>query len=334
MHKKLALLFLHLLIPSALYAADMAITPFRAVNQQPTLQVYGLPLDSSADITPPGRLNVALIEEIASSYRNSSSAGEQLLFDGESYRTTLAIRYGIDDRFEAGLNIPYIIYGGGFLDSFITGWHDTFGMPQGGRDSAPKGAINYRYRHNGVEKLSMSRSGSGVGDISLTGGMKLYAAADAGSRKSVALRGDLKLPTGESGALRGSGSTDLAVSLCGMMNNASAWGTFGLYGSVGALAMTDGRLLAGQHNNFAGFGTVGAGWGPASWLSLKVQLNAATPFYAHSSLPELANVSLLLVSGGALLLPDNYQLDIGVAEDVAVGTAPDVAFHFGLSKLF
>jgi hypothetical protein len=334
MNKILCLFLVHLFIPAVLYAADMEITPFKTFNQQPTLQVYGLPLDSSAVITPQGRLNVALVEDLASSYRNNSSASEQLVFDGESYRTTLAIKYGIDDRFDVGLNIPYILYGGGFLDSFIIGWHDTFGMPQGGRDIAPKGAINYSYRQNGVDKLTMNRSGSGVGDISLTGGVKLYATADAGSRKNVALRGDLKLPTGESGALRGSGSTDLAVSLCGTINDSTPWGTFGLYGSIGTLAMTDSRLLADQHNNFAGFGTVGAGWSPAHWISFKVQLNAATPFYSHSSLTELANASLLLVTGGALLLPGNYQLDIGVAEDIAVGTAPDVTFHFGLSKLF
>jgi len=334
MNKIRCLLFLHLLIPSVLCAADMEITPFKTFNQQPTVQVYGLPLDSSAVITPSGRVNVALVEDVASSYRNKSRADEELVFDGESYRTTLAIRYGIGDRFEAGLNIPYVLYSGGFLDSFIIDWHDTFALPQGGRDRAPKGEVIYSYSRNGVEKLKMDSSGSGVGDISLTAGMKLYASTDVSSRKSIALRGDLKLPTGKSSALRGSGSTDLAVSLCGSMNDSAEWGTFGLYGSVGALAMTDSRLLADQHNNFAGFGTVGAGWGPTSWISFKVQLNATTPFYAHSSLTELTDPSLLLVTGGALLFPGDYQLDIGVAEDVAVGTAPDVTFHFGLSKLF
>lgn len=334
MTKALSLLLLLLLAPQALCAADMEITPFRTFNQQPTLQVFGLPLDSSAAITPAGRLKVALVEEIANAYRMSSKAGEQLLFDGESYRTTLAISYGFGDRFEAGVNIPYVIYGGGFLDGFITGFHDTFGMPQGERDNAPKGRVNYSYHRNGLEKLRMNRSGSGIGDISLTGAMQLYAADDAASRQHLALRADLKLPTGEVGSLRGSGSTDLAVSLCGSITDATEWGTLGVFGSVGGLAMTDGRVIADQQNNFAGFGTVGIGWGPASWISFKVQLNATTPLYSHSSLTELSQASMLLVSGGALLLPGNYQLDLAVGEDVAVGTAPDVAFHVGLSKQF
>lgn len=334
MNTIICLLLLLLLTPAALFSADMEITPFKTINQQPTMQVFGLPLDSSAAITPPGRMKVAIVEDLASSYTTNSSADEQLVFDGEAYRTTLAFRYGINDRFEVGLNIPYVLYGGGFLDNFIVDWHDTFGLPQGGRDQAAKGSINYSYRRNGVDKLKMTSSGSGVGDISLTGGMKLYAAASADSRKSVALRGDLKLPTGDSGSLQGSGSTDLAVSLCAMLNNYTGWGTVGLFGSVGALAMTDSRLLADQHNNFAAFGTFGAGWGPASWISFKLQLNGTTPFYRHSQLAELSRPSLLLVTGGALLLPDSYQLDIGVAEDIVVGTAPDVTFHLGLSKQF
>jgi hypothetical protein len=119
-----------------------------------------------------------------------------------------------------------------------------------------------------------------------------------------------------------------------MTNSFTRWGTLGLFGSVGGLAMTDSRVLGGQQNNFAGFGTAGAGWSPSSWISFKLQLNATTPFYSHSSLAELSKPSFLLVIGGALMFPDEYLLDIGVSEDVSVGTAPDVTFHLALNKPF
>lgn len=332
---KLSFVLSFLLLAAApLPAADMAITPFKTFNQQPTLQLYGLPLDATAAITPPGRFTVALLQEVASSYTVNSSATEQLVFDGEGSRSTLTVRYGLADRFEAGVNIPYVAYGGGFLDSFIVDWHDVFGLPQGGRDGAAKGVINYRYRRDGVTRLQLNRSGSGIGDISLVGGMRLHDTVGDRSRERLALRADLKLPTGEVAGLRGSGSTDLALSLCALQESSSRWGSFGLFGSLGGLAMTDGRVLADQQNNFAAFGSLGVGWGPVSWISFKLQLNAATPFYRHTALAELGRGSLLLVTGGALLLPDNYQLDIGVGEDVAVGTAPDVTFHFGLSRQF
>jgi Protein of unknown function (DUF3187) len=317
-----------------LYAADMEIIPFRTINQSPLVQIYGLPAESAATIVPAGRLAVGLTQDLASEYTVSRATGEQISLDGESYRWTLSARYGINDRFEAGIYIPYLLYGGGFLDGFIVDWHNTFGMPQGGRDTAPKDRLSYRYRRNGVQKLAMDQAGSGIGDISLAVGMKLFEERVEASHDAMALRVTVKLPTGDSSYLRGSGITDFALSLCGSMNNFTEWGSLGVFGSIGGMAMTRGDVLADQQNNLAGFGTLGLGWGPAEWISFKVQLNAATAMYHGSSLDELSKVSLVLISGGAVKLPGGCLLDIGVSEDVAVTTAPDVAFHLGLSRQF
>jgi len=315
-------------------AADMEITPFRTNNQSPLVQIFGLPAESSATVTPAGRVTVSLSQDIGSEYTLNGTNFEQITLDGESYRWTLAARYGLDERFEAGVDIPYILYGGGFLDSFIIDWHQAFSLPQGGRDTGPRNRLIYSYRKDGVVKLKMNRADSGIGDIAFSGGMKLYDVHDSGAHDSLALRSSIKLPTGESSSLRGSGSTDISLALCGSMNNFTEWGSLGLFGSVGGLAMTRGDVLADQQNNLAGFGTVGLGWGPAEWISFKLQLNGNTAFYRNSSLTELSKNSLMLVTGGALKLPAGYLLDIGVSEDLIVATAPDVAFHLGLSKRF
>ncbi len=110
------------------------------------------------------------------------------------------------------------MYGGGFLDSFIIGWHDTFGLPQGGRDRAPKNRLAYSYRDSQGQKLLMNRSGEGVGDIVLTGGLKLYEDKSAVLHDTLALRATAKLPTGDSAQLRGSGAAGGSVSLCGALN--------------------------------------------------------------------------------------------------------------------
>jgi len=315
-------------------AADMEITPFRTVNQSPLAQIYGLPAESSATVTPAGRLTVNLTQDIASEYTLNRNPSEQIILDGESYRWTLAARYGIGERFEAGVEIPYILYGGGFMDGLIIDWHRTFGLHQGGRDAAVKDRLSYRYTKNGVEKLRMEQAGSGIGDIVLSGGMKLIDDQGSTARDSLALRSSIKLPTGDSGSLRGSGSTDFSLSLCGSMNNFTEWGSLGVFGSLGGLAMTRGDVLADQQNHLAGFGTLGLGWGPAEWISFKVQINAHTPIYHDSSLEELSQTAVMLVGGGALQLPGGYLLDISVSEDAAVATAPDFGFSLGLSKRF
>jgi hypothetical protein len=315
-------------------AADMEITPFRTVNQSPLVQIFGLPAETSATVTPAGRLAVSLNQDIASEYTVNITPSEQITLDGESYRWTLATRYGIGDRFEAGVEIPYILYGGGFMDGLIIDWHRSFGLHQGGRDNAPKDRLNYRYSKNGVVKLRMDQAGSGIGDIVLSGAMKLIDDHDSAAHDSLALRTSIKLPSGDSGSLRGSGSTDVSLALCGSMNNFTEWSSLGVFGSLGGLAMTRGNVLADQQNHVAGFGTLGLGWGPAEWISLKVQLNANTALYHGSSLEELTQTAMMLVGGGTLKLPGDYLLDISVSEDVAVATAPDFAFSLGLSKRF
>ena len=319
---------------TACMAADMEITPFRTSNQSPLVQIFGLPAESSAVVTQAGHVTASLTQDIASEYTVGQTRNEQITLDGESYRWTLSARYGIDDRFEAGIDIPYVMYGGGFLDGFIVDWHSSFNLPQGGRDSAPRNRISYSYTKDGVRKLDMRHAGSGVGDIVLNAGMKLYDAGDAGGHDHLTLRTALKLPSGESSSLRGSGSTDFSFSVCGSMNNFTEWGSLGLFGSAGAMAMTKGDVLPDQQNNLVGFGTLGLGWGVAEWASFKLQLNAHTALYHGSGLDELSHNTLMLVVGGALKLPAGYLLDIGVSEDVAVATAPDVAFHLGLQKQF
>lgn len=315
-------------------AGDMEITPFRTVNQRPLVQIFGLPAESSATVTPAGRLTLGLTQDITSEYAVNETASEQLLLDGESYRWTLAARYGVGERFEAGVEIPYVLYGGGFFDGFIIDWHRTFGLPQAGRDTAPRNRLSYRYSKDGVQKLRMEHAGSGIGDMVVSGGMTLYNDHDSNVHDSLALRSSIKLPTGESSSLRGSGSTDFSLALCGSMNNFTEWGSLGLFGSVGGLAMTRGDVLPDQQNNLAGFATFGLGWGPAEWISFKVQLNGHTALYHGSALDELSQPALMLVGGGALKLPGDYLLDIGVSENVFVASAPDVGLHLGLSKRF
>lgn len=335
MNKSLfAVLMICFISASQVMAADMEITPFRMTNQSPLVQIFGLPAETGADIVPHRRTRITLTQDLASNYTVSNNGREQISLDGESYRWTLAASYGLSDRFEAGVELPYILNGGGFLDDFIIDWHKAFGLPQGGRDAAPKNRLSYSYRKDGVQKLAMGQSGSGVGDLSLMVAMKLYDQHDNNAHDRIALRAALKLPTGDSAELRGSGSTDFSVYLCGSMNNFTEWGSLGVYGSAGGVVMSKGDVLRDQQKNLAGFATAGLGWGPAEWISFKFQLNAHTAVYRSSSLSELSKNTLMLIMGGALKFPGDYRLDIGVSEDVAVATSPDVAFHLGLSKQF
>ncbi|MDD2321426.1 MAG: DUF3187 family protein [Geobacteraceae bacterium] len=313
--------------------AAMDIIPFQSSNQSPLIRIFGLPEIGSATVISRGRFEGTLTADVSNNFAPGISQGEVLMLDGETYRFNLTARYGIAPGVQIGIDIPYLANGGGFLDGFIEGFHDTFGLPQGMRKSYPRNRLRYQYSRNGITKLLVNDGSSGLGDIRLSSAWQLYHdGSDA--PLAVALHGSIKLPSGNSNRLFGSGSTDFALWLTASDDFRLPLGHLTLYGAAGGMTMTDGNVLEDQQRNLVGFGSLGIGWSPLSWLALKIQADAHTSFYTGSSLEQVNSGSVQLISGGTIGFTDDTFLDIGVAEDVLVDTAPDVVFHFALRSHF
>jgi hypothetical protein len=309
------------------------ITPFNANNQSPIVQIYGLPRVENALLLLSGQKTFQATLDHSSNNVDESNSRERILLDGETTRITFSCRYGLSEKWELGIEIPYILHGGGFLDGFLIDYHDLFGFPQGGRDQAPRNRLLYRYSRDGVEKLKVDGSGSGPGDVSLSAGLQLYNDGRP-HPLALALRGKIKLPTGDSDTLHGSSSIDGSLSIAASNSFLLPLGHGTVFTSAGLMAMTRGNVLPEQQQDFVGFGTIGAGWQPRSWIAFKVQLDGHTPFYRESALKALgANAGQLLI-GGTLGLSERTTLDIAVSEDIVTTTSPDVAFHFNLTTLF
>ena len=315
------------------HAAPLAITPFNAINQSPLVQIFGLPSTGSAAVLGKGRGEFLVSQDIANSMSVDSNSREMIFLDGEGYRTLLSVRHGIGNRCEIGLELPFVGYGGGVFDSFIEGWHQTFGLPNGDRSSYPRNRLLFRYDRDGSRRLLVDNSGFGLGDIRLTGALQLFREETLRPR-ALALRSSLKIPTGDSGQLRGSGSTDFALWLSASDDYGVALGHVSLFGSAGGMVMSKGDVLPDQQRVVAGFGSLGIGWAPADWIALILQFSGNTPLYQGSTLTELSGASLQLHSGGTLRLAETTFLDIAVSEDIAVNTAPDVALHLAIRHQF
>jgi hypothetical protein len=325
------LLLIIISYPAITEAAD--IVPFATRNQSPLIQIFGLPAIGDSAVLNRAEKQVGLSVDLASNYTSSSAAGEYILLDGESLRINMQGRYGLGKGLEIGVEIPWVVIGGGFLDDFIIKYHDAFGFPQGGRDAAPRNHLLYLYRKNNIDRLRLENSSTGIGDISLQGGWQLYK-GQGDSPGAVSMRAALKLPTGDSDQLHGSGSTDLALWLSAGSAFPLPTGHFVIYGAAGLLGMTEGKILKDQQRNLVGFGSLGVGWDPFSWLALKIQADAHTPFYRESGLKEVDAYSVQLTIGGTVAFDTKTSLDIGVSEDLIVATAPDVVFHLALRRTF
>jgi hypothetical protein len=315
-------------------ALGVEITPFYTQNQSPVTQIFGLPAPGDAKLLAKGRVSALVAADVANNFAKDDNLAsrESILLDGESYRYTLALRYGITDRLEAGLDIPYVGQGGGFLDGFIIGWHNFFGLPQGGRKEAPRDRLLYTYAKEGRNRLRADKSGFDLGDVRFSAALQIYDDGEFNPR-TFALRASIKAPTGDSDRLHGSGSTDLALWVTASDDYLLPLGHFTIFTAAGGMYMSDGDILRDQQRNVAAFGTFGLGWGPAEWFALKAQLSGHTPFY-KSTLRELGDNALQLIIGGTLSFSPWTSLDIGVSEDIVVRTSPDVAFHLALKRLF
>jgi hypothetical protein len=321
--------------PSICGEAPLSITPFYTFNQSPLVQVHGLPAAESALIQSPGRTWSLLAIDVANNFVTRDATDESLTLDGESYRFTVALRHGLTERFEIGMDLPFIGHDGGIFDGFIEEWHRFFQLPQGKRGKAGHGRLLFAYEKDGQERLRLEESKFGIGDIRLSSGWQLYHDGSA-NPTAVALRASLKLPTGSSAKLHGSGSTDIALWLTGSDDILfpGEWGHLTVFISSGALAMTEGDVLKEQQEDLVGFGNLGFGWSPAQWLALKAQLAWHSPFYKESQFAALNRHAVQLHIGGTCAFSARTALDIAVSEDLTVATSPDVALHLGLSHQF
>jgi hypothetical protein len=317
--------------PPFLPAAE--ITPFYTQNQSPVIQIFGLPSIGEPSLVPARKADLRFIIDLANHFIEDENPRESIVLDGQSTRISLDARYGISKNFEVGLAIPYIIEGGGFTDGFIDWYHNTFGFAAGGRDHAPSNRLLYQYQKDQQVLLKVNKSSHGIGDIQLMGGLQLYQSAIKPSR-AISLRTSLKLPTGDSQQLHGSGSTDLSLWITAGEDFRPGIGHMTLFGAGGVMGMTDGDVLKDQQRNWVGFGVLGLGWSPARWIAFKIQANAHTSFYRDSGLEELNAGSLQLTIGGTLSFSKNINLDFGVTEDPVNRASPDVVFHLALRGRF
>jgi len=326
--KSFVLLACLLPLASSVLAFDFA--PFRARNLTPTSLVQTLSTAEPARLLSSGASKVYLDLDLASHAIVSNQGAEQLQLDGETLVTTIGLRRGLSKRLQVGFDLSWINHDHGSLDGFISDWHDFFRLPNGDRDVLPDDVLTYRYLRNGNELLNLDRPVDGLGDLRLQLAWQLAVSELSAS----ALQVSLKVPTGSAADLTGSEGWGVAVAWAlerriALEGEKSA----AVWGGLGGSWLGDGEVLAEQARNVAANAWLGAGWSPINQLAFKIQLDGQTPLY-DSELTTLGSPSLLLTMGGTLALNERTFVDLGVGEDLAVKSAPDVTFQFGLSHYF
>ena len=225
--------FALLLASSISHAADP--TAFTSRNHNPLLQIYGLPPFQSASLASEGEPRFRAALDIANHADDGGTTSETVILDGESYFLTLSLRHRIREWLEIGFDLPLVAHSSGIFDNAIERWHKIWGLSNAQR-LRESNRLDIRYTRNGIEQYALSSSASGIGDLQLTAAVPLWGAGRAGGR-ALTLRSSLKLPTGDSSELLGSGATDFALGLYGSSGGFGARQQFDVSAFAGVLLL-------------------------------------------------------------------------------------------------
>ena len=295
---------------------------FAIQNQSPLAILYGLPRYQQAKITPKGESQWDLSFDVSNSFTARINEHELIRLDGENNRLGLRYLRGFTNGWEYGIELPLVHHGGGTLDSLVEDFHDLFGFNQSGRDRTAQDLLIYQYERNGVSQFAVDRPSTGMGDASLLMAKQL-GSTNLAARTS--LRAQLKLPTGDSTRLMGSGAWDTSL---GIYHSASPKQNWHWQAHGGVSYLGTGDLLPEQQNHWVFNAGLGLNWQAFSRLGLRVQFDTHTALYSHSELNQLNQTAFILSAGARISLSNYGYLDMAITENAPNPEAsPDVGFH-------
>lgn len=316
-------------ITTSTYSQEL-VQPFQTHNLSPLIHSFGLPTHSGGRIMEENSLRLGNYFNMVNNATSSTTEDAVIYLDGEMYRNELYLSYGLFSKLEVGLMIPLVKHSSGIMDSFISGWHDAFGLPGKARSYMPKYDLEYYLIQDEEFVFQMNESKWSVGDISFSLGTPILQ----GGSHDLAFRSYLKIPVGNKNDLLGSGTFDLSIQLSGMIHSIPREKQISFYYSAGYLHLGKGALLSNLVSENVGFGNVGLSYNFNSKWYAKTQFDFHTSFYDKSSTRQLGKSSTQVTLGLDRFIARNTSISFCFIEDLIVNTAPDFTLQFGFSHQF
>ena len=315
-----------LLMTSAGPAAAQEVL-FNVHNEHPLIQIHAPPAPGERAAVAPGEWRWNLDLRLNNNSIEEGDAGvERIVLDGETYRTALTLVRGLRPGLAVAATVPFVAHSSGFLDGFIIDWHDLWGLSNERRNGFENNQLDFSYQRDGIEELALRDRGRGLGDVRLDFDWHLRRAGR--SERSLLVRGGVKLPTGDSDALLGSGGTDLSLQLLSSDHKSLARWNISLAWSVGALWLGESDVLDAVREDFVGIASAGLRWHITPRFEAGMQLDMHTAMY-DSELRTLGRGSVQLSSGFGMRLNDGSLLELAMIQNLRTDTTPDFGVYLG-----
>lgn len=265
-----------------------------------------------------GKLELGASLEVISEFVERGAGSEWIRLDGETTKLSLMAsgRYGARTHWQ--LRIPVLYQSGGALDGTIEGWHDLWGLPNGGRPQAPRDRRHYLYMDGADVRLDHRDTSARIGDVEVA----WHFDAVGGLRVSA----QLQLPSGDSDRLAGGGTLGGSV-WASYLAQQGRWSGF----VAGGMSFNGhGDILPGQQRRATPFAGAGVGVDVLPRLRLVGQVYAHPGLFRGSELAPLTRDSVQLTLGGIVRLGQDLRLHLLFQEDLGVNASPDFSLQIAL----
>jgi hypothetical protein len=292
--------------------------PIAIRNQFPPGLFFLYPTPEAARVLEPGRFEFETNASYSSVFNREVQGPSVLFMDFEVLRWTLKGRWGVWDRVDADVEVPFLYFSGGFLDGFINDFHKFFGLPQGDRNLVANNEFHYEVSENGKSLYHIPKAGTlAISDMVLNTRYRVHSEEEVWP--GMVFKASVKFPTGSSSGGFGSGHLDYGGSLLAEKN----WSRFSVYGNAGVvipgpLSGADSAILKPQP---FGVFVVAGEYRFTDWFSLILQLDQNTKPYARSPLPLLLQPATELGGGVRFKILEHGSLEVGFVD--GFGSVPD-----------
>ena len=257
---------------------------------------------------------------------SDSRSNGQYYIDSGTGRMSLQLTYSLFNHLSLSLEIPIIKYYGGFLDVPIETFHKLVGYPYNSRARMSTNDTHFFMSLNEDFYLSTAQlSTPGIGDLVFI--VKKCLLSEGFFRPAFSVRFATKLPTGDVGSLKGSGSFDFGLDMILSKKIGRGFATTNL-----AVVFPGEWQLLPEIETRPSYSWIMVYEHPVgSLLSLIIQNQILTSVLSSDIHPDISRTSYEWTVGAKLDLFKFIRISAGVTENyINHENAPDFGFHAGL----
>ncbi len=300
-----------------------ALDFFRAHGDHSLSAVFGLP---TAALPTAG---FAVSGTYANMFAGGDTADELLLLDGERAEVRFTLYQPINACSGIAFEAPVIAHGEGYFDNAIEWWHELFSLPNGNRDESEQNQLSIFYSDSTSSTQSLTSSSASVGDIHLQYIRPASCNPPAKFLSGLSYRVGVKLPTGDTRFLSGSGAADAYMDISSPTKKLND--RLSVRGAVGILWIGNTDLFSNEESLVA-YGSAVLGYRYSALVELKLQTDWHSRMF-DSELTELGDFTSQLAFGATWQL-QNSAIDFAIQEDVIPDTAPDINLYLSWQRHF